>query len=64
MLPYDKLQNPQQYLTNTYLGRRTIGYQAALGCRYPLHLLRRRDDVPRQDRAAAGGAARAGSRRS
>jgi|HubBroStandDraft_5_1064220.scaffolds.fasta_scaffold07311_4 anaerobic magnesium-protoporphyrin IX monomethyl ester cyclase len=34
MLPYDKLQNPQQYLTNTYLGRRTIGYQAALGCRY------------------------------
>ncbi|HXC09424.1 MAG TPA: cobalamin-dependent protein, partial [Steroidobacteraceae bacterium] len=34
MLPYDKLQNPQQYLTNTYLGRRTFGYQAALGCRY------------------------------
>ena len=34
MLPYEKLQNPQQYLTNTYLGRRTMGYQAALGCRY------------------------------
>jgi anaerobic magnesium-protoporphyrin IX monomethyl ester cyclase len=34
MLPYDKLENPRQYLTNTYLGRRTIGYQAALGCRY------------------------------
>jgi anaerobic magnesium-protoporphyrin IX monomethyl ester cyclase len=34
MLPYDKLDNPQQYLTRTYLGRRTIGYQAALGCRY------------------------------
>jgi anaerobic magnesium-protoporphyrin IX monomethyl ester cyclase len=34
MLPYDKLENPQQYLTNTYLGRRTIGYQAALGCRF------------------------------
>lgn len=34
MLPYDKLHNPQQYLTNTYLGRRTMGYQAALGCRF------------------------------
>jgi anaerobic magnesium-protoporphyrin IX monomethyl ester cyclase len=34
MLPYEKLHNPRQYLTRTYLGRRTIGYQAALGCRY------------------------------
>jgi len=34
MLPYDKLENPQQYLTTTYLGRRTLVYQAALGCRY------------------------------
>jgi len=34
MLPYEKLENPRQYLTNTYLGRRTIGYQAALGCRF------------------------------
>ena len=34
MLPYEKLNNPRQYLTNTYLGRRTMGYQAALGCRY------------------------------
>ena len=34
MLPYDKLPNPRQYLVNTYLGRRTIGYQAALGCRF------------------------------
>jgi anaerobic magnesium-protoporphyrin IX monomethyl ester cyclase len=34
MLPYDKLDNPRQYLTNTYLGSRTIGYQAALGCRF------------------------------
>jgi radical SAM superfamily enzyme YgiQ (UPF0313 family) len=34
MLPYEKLHNPQQYLTNTYLGRRTIGYQAGLGCRF------------------------------
>src|SRR6202451_1734453 len=34
MLPYDALENPRQYLTKTYLGRRTIGYQAALGCRY------------------------------
>src|SRR5258708_2810343 len=34
MLPYEKLDNPRQYLTKTYLGRRTIGYQAALGCRF------------------------------
>jgi anaerobic magnesium-protoporphyrin IX monomethyl ester cyclase len=34
MLPYDTLDNPRQYLTKTYLGRRTIGYQAALGCRF------------------------------
>ena len=34
MLPYDRLENPQQYLTNTYLGSRTLGYQAALGCRF------------------------------
>jgi len=33
-LPYEKLDNPRQYLTSTYLGRRTIGYQAALGCRF------------------------------
>jgi radical SAM superfamily enzyme YgiQ (UPF0313 family) len=34
MLPYAKLENPHQYLTNTYLGSRTVGYQAALGCRF------------------------------
>ena len=34
MLPYERLGNLRQYLTNTYLGRRTIGYQAALGCRF------------------------------
>jgi radical SAM superfamily enzyme YgiQ (UPF0313 family) len=34
MLPYDTLDNPRQYLTNTYLGKRTAGYQAALGCRF------------------------------
>lgn len=34
MLPYGTLQNPRQYLTNTYLGSRTAGYQAALGCRF------------------------------
>jgi anaerobic magnesium-protoporphyrin IX monomethyl ester cyclase len=34
MLPYDQLENPQQYLTRTYLGERTVGYQAALGCRF------------------------------
>ena len=34
MLPYDALPNPRQYLTKTYLGARTAGYQAALGCRF------------------------------
>jgi radical SAM superfamily enzyme YgiQ (UPF0313 family) len=34
MLPYDTLENPRQYLTRTYLGERTAGYQAALGCRF------------------------------
>jgi anaerobic magnesium-protoporphyrin IX monomethyl ester cyclase len=33
-LPYELLENPAQYLPPTYLGRRTAGYQAALGCRY------------------------------
>ena len=34
MLPYRRLDNPMQYLTPTYLGRRTAGYQAAFGCRF------------------------------
>jgi anaerobic magnesium-protoporphyrin IX monomethyl ester cyclase len=34
MLPYESLENPAQYLTRTYLGDRTVGYQAALGCRF------------------------------
>jgi len=34
MLPYERLENPRQYLTHTYLGRRTAGYQAGLGCRF------------------------------
>jgi anaerobic magnesium-protoporphyrin IX monomethyl ester cyclase len=34
MLPYDRLENPAQYLSPTYLGRRTAGYQAAFGCRF------------------------------
>ncbi len=33
-LPYDRLANPRQYLKRTYLGRRTAGFQAALGCRF------------------------------
>jgi len=33
-LPYDRLERPQQYLGRTYLGNRTAGYQAALGCRF------------------------------
>jgi len=34
MLAYDQLENPRQYLPHTYLGSRTAGYQAALGCRF------------------------------
>jgi radical SAM superfamily enzyme YgiQ (UPF0313 family) len=34
MLPYERLDNPTQYLSRTYLGRRTAGYQAAFGCRF------------------------------
>jgi radical SAM superfamily enzyme YgiQ (UPF0313 family) len=33
-LPYERLDNPMQYLPPTYLSRRTAGYQAALGCRF------------------------------
>jgi len=33
-LPYDRLANPRRYLTKTYLGQHTAGYQAALGCRF------------------------------
>jgi anaerobic magnesium-protoporphyrin IX monomethyl ester cyclase len=33
-LPYERLGNPRPYLNSTYLGRRTTGYQAALGCRF------------------------------
>lgn len=33
-LPYERLGDPRQYLAPTYLGRRTTGYQAALGCRF------------------------------
>jgi radical SAM superfamily enzyme YgiQ (UPF0313 family) len=34
MLPYDRFENPAQYLGRTYLGQRTAGYQAAFGCRF------------------------------
>ena len=33
-LPYERLGNPRRYLSRTYLGHRTTGYQAALGCRF------------------------------
>ncbi len=33
-LPYERLGDPRRYLARTYLGRRTSGYQAALGCRF------------------------------
>lgn len=33
-LPLERLDNPRQYLGHTYLGQRTTGFQAALGCRF------------------------------
>jgi radical SAM superfamily enzyme YgiQ (UPF0313 family) len=33
-LPLERLGNPRRYLARTYLGQRTTGYQAALGCRF------------------------------
>jgi anaerobic magnesium-protoporphyrin IX monomethyl ester cyclase len=33
-LPYERLGNPRQYLSRTFIGRHTTGYQAALGCRF------------------------------
>ena len=33
-LPFERLGNPRRYLGRTYLGQRTSGYQAALGCRF------------------------------
>lgn len=33
-LPYERLGDPRAYLAKTYLGQRTAGYQAALGCRF------------------------------
>jgi radical SAM superfamily enzyme YgiQ (UPF0313 family) len=34
LLPYDKLGDPRRYLARTYLGRRTVAHQAAVGCRF------------------------------
>lgn len=34
MLPFERLENPSQYVGKTYLGERTAGYQAAFGCRF------------------------------
>jgi radical SAM superfamily enzyme YgiQ (UPF0313 family) len=33
-LPFERLGNPRRYLSKTYLGQHTTGYQAALGCRF------------------------------
>ena len=33
-LPYERLGDPRQYFSRTFLGRRTTGYQAAIGCRF------------------------------
>lgn len=34
VLPYDKLGDPRRYLAQTFLGRRTVAHQAAIGCRF------------------------------
>lgn len=34
VLPYDKLGDPKRYLARTFLGRRTVAHQAAIGCRF------------------------------
>jgi anaerobic magnesium-protoporphyrin IX monomethyl ester cyclase len=33
-LPFERLGDPRRYLGRTFLGGRTAGYQAALGCRF------------------------------
>jgi radical SAM superfamily enzyme YgiQ (UPF0313 family) len=33
-LPYERAGDPRNYVARTLLGRRTTGYQAALGCRF------------------------------
>jgi radical SAM superfamily enzyme YgiQ (UPF0313 family) len=33
-LPYERVGDPRQYFARTFLGRRTSGYQAAIGCRF------------------------------
>ncbi len=33
-LPYERLGNPRHYFGKTFLGNRTSGFQAALGCRF------------------------------
>jgi radical SAM superfamily enzyme YgiQ (UPF0313 family) len=33
-LPYERAGDPRRYLGRTFLGRRTTGFQAALGCRF------------------------------
>jgi len=34
VLPYEKLGDPRRYLARTYLGRRTVAHQVAIGCRF------------------------------
>ena len=45
--PYDDLRDVDAYLRPSFLGSRTAVHQAAIGCRVPLRLLRRRIDVQR-----------------
>jgi radical SAM superfamily enzyme YgiQ (UPF0313 family) len=34
VLPYEKLGDPEKYLSGTFLGRRTAVHQASIGCRF------------------------------
>ncbi len=50
-LDFNRFDNPGQYLGHTCLGRRTAGLSGISRLPIPLHVLRRRDDVPWQDRS-------------
>ncbi len=60
MLPYDKLENPQQYLTTNLPRAAHGGLSGGAWLPLSLHLLRGRSDVSRQDGIADRGSARAG----
>src|SRR5581483_4287112 len=53
-LPYDRLPNPEKYIANTFLGRRTAVHQASIGCPFrcnfcgvvPVYQGRQRTETP------------------